>query len=130
MAMEDAEIFTIQRNDFFDLLGKHPEISVALLQELVKRLRAADMKIKALSIKDAEGKIATVLIQLADYIGKIKSGTVEIDLPYQHDIANMAGTSRETVSRVLHSLAKKGLIELDGTRIRILNYDNFKNKYE
>jgi len=129
-AMEDSELFIIQRNDFINLLHSHPEISVALLMELTKRLRAADMKIKSLSLKDAEGKVATVILQLADDVGKIKQGTVEIEkLPFQHDLANMAGTSRETISRTLHTFAKKGLVELDRSRLRILNYEKFKELF-
>lgn len=103
IASEDSELFIIQRDDFLNLLKDHPEVSIALLQELTKRLRAADMKIKSLSLKDAEGKVATVLLQLADDIGVIKQGIVEIEkLPLQQDLANMAGTSRETISRTLH----------------------------
>ncbi len=129
-AMEDSELFIIQRNDFLALLKKHPEIAIALLQELTQRLRSADMKIKSLSLKDAEGKVATVILQLADDIGKIKQGTVEIEkLPFQHDLANMAGTSRETISRTLHSFAKKGMVELDGSRLRIIDYEKFKELY-
>ncbi|NWF49847.1 MAG: Crp/Fnr family transcriptional regulator [Ignavibacteriaceae bacterium] len=127
-AVEDTVLFIIQRQNFLDLLKTHPEISISLLQELTRRLRAADVKIKALSLKDAEGKVATVILQLADEIGKIKNGIVEIEkLPFQHDLANMAGTSRETISRTLHSFAKKGLIELDGTRLKIVNYEKFKD---
>ncbi len=130
-AIEDSEIFIIQRSEFLNLLIKHPEVSIALLQELTKRLRAADMKIKSLSLKDAEGKVATVILQLADDIGKIRQGVVEIDkLPYQHDLANMAGTSRETISRSLHTFAKKGWIEMDGNKLRILNYEKFKEKFQ
>ncbi|NCS89143.1 MAG: Crp/Fnr family transcriptional regulator [Ignavibacteria bacterium CG2_30_36_16] len=129
-SMEDSELFIIQRKDFLELLQIHPEVSIALLQELTQRLRAADMKIKSLSLKDAEGKVATVILQLADDLGKIKQGTVEIEkLPFQQDLANMAGTSRETISRTLHSFAKKGLVELDGSKLRILNYEKFKEQY-
>jgi len=130
-AMEDSKLFIIQREDFLDLLHSHPEISITLLQELTQRIRAADMKIKSLSMLDAEGKVATVILQLADDIGKIKNGVVEIEkLPFQHDIANMAGTSRETISRTLHTFVKKGLIELDGSRLRILNYEKFKEQFQ
>jgi CRP-like cAMP-binding protein len=130
-AIEDSEIFIIQRSDFLDLLYNHPEVSIALLQELTKRLRAADMKIKSLSLKDAEGKVATVILQLADDIGKIKKGVVEIEkLPFQQDLANMAGTSRETISRTLHSFAKRGLIEMDGNHLRILDYEAFKEMFK
>jgi CRP-like cAMP-binding protein len=129
-AMEDSELFIIQRSEFLELLQNHPEVSIALLQELTQRLRAADMKIKSLSLKDAEGKVATVILQLADDIGKIRQGTVEIDkLPFQHDLANMAGTSRETISRTLHTFAKKGLVELDGSKLRIMNYEKFKELF-
>ncbi len=130
-AIEDTELFIIQRSDFLDLMYNHPEVSISLLQELTKRLRAADMKIKSLSLKDAEGKVATVILQLADDIGKIKQGIVEIEkLPYQHDLANMAGTSRETISRTLHSFAKRGLIELDGNKLKIPNYEKFKELFQ
>lgn len=129
-ATEETELFMLQRNDFMNLLHEHPEISIVLLQELTRRLRAADMKIKALSLKDAEGKVASVLIQLADEVGKIKQGKVEIDkLPLQQDLANMAGTSRETISRTLHSFAKKGLIELEGSKLRILDYEKFMGMF-
>ncbi|HZW38255.1 MAG: Crp/Fnr family transcriptional regulator [Syntrophothermus sp.] len=129
-AMEDTEIFIIQRNDFLDLLQSHPDIAIALLQEMTMRLRSADTKIKSLSLKDAEGKVATVILQLADDMGKIRQGQVEIDkLPYQHDLANMAGTSRETISRTLHLFARKGLVELDGSKLRIIDYEKFKETY-
>lgn len=129
-AIEESELFLIQRNDFLNLLREYPEISISLLQELTKRLRSADAKIKALSLKDAEGKVATVVLQLADDIGKIKHGKVEIErLPLQQDLANMAGTSRETISRTLHTFAKKGLIELDGSKLSILDYEKFKEKF-
>jgi CRP-like cAMP-binding protein len=130
-AMEEVQIFMIHRTDFLDLLYNHPEVSIALLQELTKRLRAADMKIKSLSLKDAEGKVATVILQLADDYGKIRNGKVEIErLPFQHDLANMAGTSRETISRTLHSFAKRGYIELEGTRLIIPNYEAFRDIFK
>ena len=129
-AVDDSKLFIIQRAEFLDLLTRYPDVSVALLTELTKRLRAASMKIKALSLKDAEGKVATVLLQLADDVGKIRQGVVEIDhLPFQQELANMAGTSRETISRTLHSFAKKGLVELDGSRLRIINYEKFKETF-
>ena len=130
-ATEDSEIFIIQRNDFLELLKTHPEVAISLLKELTQRLRAADMKIKSLSLKDAEGKVATVLLQLADDLGRIKQGAVEIEkLPFQHDLANMAGTSRETISRTLHSFAKKGLVEIEGSKLRIPDYERFKEMFK
>jgi CRP-like cAMP-binding protein len=130
ISIEESELYIIQRSQFLDLLKAHPEISISLLQELTQRLRTADMKIKALTLKDAEGKVATVILQIADDYGKIKQGMVEIEkLPLQQDLANMAGTSRETISRTLHSFAKKNLVEIEGTKLRILDYEKFKELY-
>ncbi len=130
IAMEDSKLFIIQRNEFLDLLKKFPNVSIALLKELATKLRASSMKIKALSLKDAEGKVATVLLQLADDFGKIKQGAIEIEeLPLQHELASMAGTSRETISRTLHSFAKKGLVELEGSKLRIIDYAKFQEMF-
>jgi CRP/FNR family cyclic AMP-dependent transcriptional regulator len=129
VAMENTELFFLGRDEFMQLIEYNPKITFALLEGLIKRLRAADDKIKSLSLLKAEGKIITAVIQLSEISGVMKQGSVEVDLPYQHDIANIAGTSRETVSRVLHSLEKKGLIQLDGSKIRIPDYDNFKKSF-
>ncbi|MEI7812732.1 MAG: Crp/Fnr family transcriptional regulator [Ignavibacteria bacterium] len=130
IALQQSELFIIQRYDFLNLLKSYPEVSISLLQELTLRLRGADTKIKSLSLRDAEGKVASVILQLADDIGKIKQGIVEIEkLPLQRDLANMAGTSRETISRTIHSFTKKGLLEFDGTKLRILNYEKFKANF-
>ena len=129
-AIEDSDLLIMRRKEFINLLRSDPEISIALLIELTQKLRTANTKLKSLSLKDAEGKVATVILQLADDIGKIRQGTLEIEkLPFQHDLANMAGTSRETISRTLHTFAKKGLVELDGSRLRILNNEKFKELF-
>jgi CRP-like cAMP-binding protein len=129
-SLEPSELFIIQRNQFLEFLKEHPEISIAVMQELSKRLRTADMQIKSLSLKDAEGKVATVIVQLANDTGRIRQGAVEIEkLPLQQDLANMAGTSRETISRTLHSFAKKGMIELEGSKLRIFQFEKFKATY-
>lgn len=128
-AMENTELFYIGRDQFMQLIQYNPKLTFALLEGLIKRLRAADDKIKSLSLLKAEGKIVKAIIQLAEISGIMKQGLVEVDLPFQHDIANIAGTSRETVSRVLHSLENKGLVKLEGSKIKIPDYDSFKLKY-
>lgn len=129
IAMENTELFYLGREQFMQLIQYNPKITYALLEGLIKRLRAADDKIKSLSLLKAEGKIISAIIQLAEISGTMKQGMVEVDLPFQHDIANIAGTSRETVSRVLHALEKKGLVQLEGSKIRIPDYNTFKKSY-
>lgn len=130
VSCETTELFIIKRDDFLKLINLYPDVAITLLQELSKRLRYADLMIKSLSLNDAEGKVAVVLNQHAFDYGKIKNGVVEIEkAPTQQDIAKMAGTSRETVNRVLGTFTKNGLIEIDGSTIRILNYEEFNKLY-
>jgi len=129
-AEENTRAFLIKREDFIEYLHNFPELAITLLQEMTKRIRAADIKIKSLALKNAEGKIAAVLLQIADEIGKIKHDTIEIEkLPVQHDLASLAGTSRETISRTLHSFAKRGFVELDRNKLKIIDYKAFKEAF-
>lgn len=127
VAAENSEIFIITRTDLMNLFIRKPEYSIAILNELTKQLRAYSLKIKSLSLKATEGKVASVLVQLVDEYGVVKEGTIAIEqLPTQQELADMAGTSRETILRTIHSFSKKGLIEIEGQKLRIKNYDKFK----
>ncbi|OQC43536.1 MAG: cAMP receptor protein [Candidatus Marinimicrobia bacterium ADurb.Bin030] len=97
---------------------------------MATRLRRSDQQIEGLSLSDAENRIAMCLLRLAEDLGVIKQGKVIIEnLPYQQDIANMAGTSRETVSRMLTLLQRKGYIQKYGRRLIINNYDGFVKQF-
>ncbi len=130
VATAKSELFMIHRRDFLDLLHDYPKVAIALLGELAMRLRKADGQIKSLSLKDAAGRVANVLLMLADDIGMFRKGKVEIDdLPLQQDMASMAGTSRETVSRVIHQFIRKGHVRMEGNKLTINDYEAFRKRY-
>ena len=130
IALEDAEVLTLQRSDFLDILERFPKIAIHLLKELTTRIRYSDQQIESLSLSGAEQRIALVLIRLAEEMGKIKEGTVTIEhIPYQQDIANMAGTSRETVSRVYKMLEDKNHIVRDGKILKIIDFPIFSRQF-
>jgi len=130
VALAKAELFMIHRRDFLKLLQEHPQVAISLLGELTTRLRKADTQIKSLSLKDASGRVANVILMLADDIGVFRKGKVEIDeLPLQQDMANMAGTSRETVSRMIHQFIREGHLQLDGNKLTINDYEEFRKQY-
>ncbi|MEK6566482.1 MAG: Crp/Fnr family transcriptional regulator [Bacteroidota bacterium] len=130
VATVKSELFMIHRRDFLQLLEEYPQVAISLLAELAMRIRKADMQIKSLSLKDAAGRVANVLLMLSDDLGVFRKGKVEIeDLPLQQDIANMAGTSRETVSRMIHHFIRNGELELKGNKVTINDYEGFRKKY-
>ena len=130
VALEASEVLTLARNDFLDILQQYPKISISLLEELTQRIRKSDQQIESLSLSDVEQRIGITLIRLAEELGTIKQGSVKIkNLPYQQDIANMAGTSRETVSRTFKLLEEKGLVTREGRKLTIYNFNQFTKTF-
>ena len=130
VANEKSEVVTLSRRDFLDCLQKYPKIAIALLEELAVRLRKSDQHIESLSLSDSEQRIGITLIRLAEELGTIKQGDVNVkNLPFQQDLANMAGTSRETVSRTLKLLESKNLLKRDGRNLTIYKFDSFRKTF-
>ena len=131
LAQEDCELLAIQKSEFLNLLRRNFKISFALMCELAKRLRKSDQQIEALSLSDAEHRIGVSVLNLAEDMGVIRKGQVTIDkLPFQQDIANMSGTSRETVSRVLKLFEDRHMITKIGHTVVIPDYAFFKRLFD
>lgn len=130
IAFDDAEVLILKRHDFIDLLQKYPKIAISLLAEMASRIRKSDHQIESLSLSDAEHRIGMTLMRLAEDLGTIHHGVVEITkMPYQKDLASMAGTSRETVSRMLKLLEKKGMIKRQAHTLSIQDFTLFKRTF-
>ena len=129
ISIEDSELRLIRRNDFKTLMQKYPEIALKLLEELTSRLRKADERIESLAILDVTGRVAGILLQLANERG-VKSGNSVLirSRPTHQDLANMAGTTRETVTRVLKQLENNKYISMDGKDITIHDPEHFKRE--
>lgn len=110
-AIEETEALLLHRADFLDLLEKIPQIAAKLLEELTGRLRKADKKIESLALSKVTGRVANTLLQLAEEFGmEVSEGIMVRNRPTHQQLANMAGTTRETVSRVMKRLEKNGYI--------------------
>ena len=131
IALENTEVLSLNRNDFLDVLNDYPKIAIQLLKEMTSRLRKSDRQIVSLSLSDAEKRIALCIVRFADEQGIIKNGEVTIPkIPIQQDIANMAGTSRETVSRAMSLLSEEKYIKRNGKELKILNYKDFIKEFD
>ena len=130
IANDICEVMILKRHDFLSFLEKFPKFSISLLIELANRIRKSDQQIENFALSDAEKRIGVTLLRLAEELGTIKNGIITIEkLPFQQDIANMAGTSRETVSRMLTLLEKKDLIKRKAHKLNILDYTRFKDTF-
>jgi CRP/FNR family cyclic AMP-dependent transcriptional regulator len=117
IAMEDSSLLVIRREDFQGQLQQTPGIALALLRELSRRLRRVDEKVGSLVLLDVNGRVAQLLLDLADEAG---SDRITRRLTH-HTIAQMIGSSRETVSRTMRELIDKGYVEVSRREILIRN---------
>lgn len=108
IAMEDSSVLALRREDFRARLRASPEVAIALLRELSRRLRRADDQIGSLVLLDVNGRVAELLVRLAT-----EEGGERISRKLTHaTIAQMIGSSRETVSRTMRELQDRGLISV------------------
>ena len=114
VTLEACELLTISKTDFKRSLAENFELSVNVMRGLVQRLREADRKIGSLALMDVYGRVARLLLEMAEDIGGEK---VVVKKLSKQDIAKMIGASREMVSRVMRDLQLGGYIEVRGRSI-------------
>ena len=118
IATEPLEIVTIWRSDFLHILSENFSITQKVLAELSRRLRDASNRIESLATMDVYGRLARFFLDTARQRGKVlDNGYVAVTRPTHQAIANMIGTSRETVSRLIHDLMKQNLLLSEGKTI-------------
>jgi CRP/FNR family cyclic AMP-dependent transcriptional regulator len=117
IAMEDSELLILHREDFQRCLEEMPQVAFGLLRAFCKRLRQADSKISSLVLQDVPARVAGLLLDLAD-----QNDGVHISQQLTHHlIAQMVGSSRETVSRAMGDLTTQGLVEVTRQTMTIPN---------
>ena len=118
IAVNSVRLQTIFKDDFLNLLRENFGITRKILAELSGRLRTASHRIESLATMDVYGRLARYFLDLAEKEGKEDGrGYLAIERPTHQAIANTIGTSRETVSRLLHDLIERKLLVEEGRTI-------------
>ncbi|MCQ2120403.1 MAG: Crp/Fnr family transcriptional regulator [Fibrobacter sp.] len=130
----DAQMLIIHRESFLQLIRQTPEIAMGLLSEMSKRLRKANRQIGSLSTMSVSGRVAGTLLNLMQERGvrihtdNGKMVTVIHNRPTQQQLADMSGTTRETVSRISSLLVRAGAIAMTGKDIVIFDEDALQER--
>ena len=118
VAVEPLDVVTIWRSDFLSILQENFSITRKVLAEISRRLRKMSTRAESLATMDVYGRLARFFLDQARTNGKVlDSGYVAVTRPTHQAIANMIGTSRETVSRLIHDLMRQGLLLSEGKTI-------------
>lgn len=112
IAHTDCCILQIASDDFETLLKRYPDVTLKVLSAVGQRLQQSQEVVKQLSSYTVEQRVASVLCRLVSKMGEESQEGVLIQLPFsRQDLAAMAGTTTETVSRIMRRLADAGLVE-------------------
>jgi len=121
-ALEEAETFAVTHSAFEALRSRHHGITDLVLRLLAGEIRRLDERLLEALYLPAEKRLRRRLCELADVYGAAGKGPIELPLT-QESLAELAGTSRATVNRVLRDEEQRGTLELHRRRTVIGDLD-------
>ena len=121
VAMEDCRIITVSKSNFENVLMKNPKVIVSILHIICTKLRDSWKTIQALKYTDSETRLKHILLGLAQTDGIQEKEGIQINMKITHqDLAEMAGTSRETVSRLISRLQGQDLLRISSRKLLLV----------
>lgn len=112
-AMGNVELYGIRKKEIGDILQDYPQVATNIIEFLASRLRQLVSLVEDLSLRRVLGRVAKILLENA---GDKTSPKPKLT---QQDMAAMAGTAREVVSRSLKTMEEEGAIRIDRHRVII-----------
>ncbi|WP_240041253.1 Crp/Fnr family transcriptional regulator [Paenibacillus ginsengarvi] len=127
--LEPSVFYTLRRTTFNEFMVRTPSLCMRLLEMTMDRLRGANEQIHALTFLDVRTRILKAVFQLSQEYGESETDKVLISIKLTHqEIANMVGTVRESVTKVLQELQDDRVISIRNKQITIENMDALKRK--
>lgn len=119
----DVRLFALNKKDFERLIHEYPSIALGIMKDLTRRIRQTNQQVEDLAFKDVHGRVSSTLFQLLETEEEISGQTLTRLRMTHQDLANMVGSSRETVTRALNRLQNEGIISISHQQIQILDRD-------
>jgi CRP/FNR family transcriptional regulator, cyclic AMP receptor protein len=121
-ALDRAVVCSIDRVLFEEVVRNTPEVALKVIQVLARRLRAAEREIEDLALRDVPGRLASLLLRLAEGYGEEDARGTRLSFRLTHqDLAHMIGSTRETVTTIMNRFRDDGLISVDRRTLIILD---------
>lgn len=122
-AMEPTSLWRVPKAEYLEFLEKNPEVLPVILDMAIEAYRLHSERVITLSYRTARERIISFLVTHAKRFGIAnKNGAIIINAPFrQSDIASSVNATRETTSREINNLRKKGYIDVVDHKIIIKN---------
>jgi CRP-like cAMP-binding protein len=123
-ALEETTLCYVPKQTLFQIMDQNVSIYKKMVTLLADDLKNAEHKINDLAQKPVRERVAETLIMLKTKYGVDEvTGALNVSLT-REEMANMVGTATESLIRILSDFKREGLIELEGKRIRIADFDH------
>jgi CRP/FNR family transcriptional regulator len=120
LASEPSEVLAVSQQQFREFLSGHPQTALLSMQVLSSRLRVLGEMFVNLVADDVNTRIAKLILRLSARYGTRVGKEIYLNIPLTHqEIADMTGTSRQTVTTALSALKRQGVLSMDNHRIHI-----------
>lgn len=127
-AMEETSLWRVSKSDYVEFLNKNPETMPIILDMAIEAYRLHSERVMTLSFRTARERIISFLLVTANRFGvERKDGSVQIAAPFrQSDIASSVNATRETTSREINLLKKKGLLRTEESKIVLVDKEQLR----
>lgn len=126
-AMKNAIIAVLPRENVHELLTGDPALAFRFAQVLGQRRRHAETKLEHFVFRDVHAKLASLLLELGREYGQETEDGVKIDLKITHqEMANLIGSTRETISLALAAFKKRNLVQLLGRTVVLVDQEGLQ----
>ena len=127
--LEPSQLNFIKRDEFLKFLTTHAEACMHTAQQLSDKYHSAQREIRSLGLSQTTGeKLAKLLLDWCDRNGEPTAKGVRLKVLLTHEeIAQMIGTTRETVTRLLSDFKKKKIIDVKGSTVFVLAKQNLEH---
>ncbi len=120
-AIDDASVIVVPKKDVQDLVDRSPEFAGLIIKIMSQRLRHMLAMIEDVSMRDVTGRVAKILLQVQHPTVGVGAGVTTGRRLTQREIAEMAGTAREVVARVLKKMERTGAVSIRRGDVQILD---------
>ena len=127
--VDEARLVILSFEDLKNIISKKPGVAVKIIEAMAKKTRLLTSQIRELVFQDAEGRMASLLTRFVEDFGvDVKSGKM-IDLVLTHqEIANLMGSSRVTVTKLINQFIDEGIIKIYKRKIVITAQEKLEEK--
>ncbi|MFW5788215.1 MAG: Crp/Fnr family transcriptional regulator [Halanaerobiales bacterium] len=128
----EVTLNVLKRERFKNYYYKNPHIGWGMLKVMARKLYRSQHRIKSLGLRNTKGRVASLIIDMynksrneENFTGENSENDLILNIN-QQEMADFIGTSRETVSRTLSLFRRENLIQLEGSKLTILDFAGLK----